>query len=116
MSYFEDPAGALYWLDDDSNINYLPAGSVLLTNDQATAIQAAQAAAAAALVAWPNYQRAALYALQISDITVLRCYENAVAVPAEWHTYRNALRVIVAATSGDASIPLPTKPAYPTGS
>lgn len=54
---------------------------------------------------------AAQTALDASDLTMLRCVENAAAVPAEWRTYRAALRVIVGTGAG----PLPTRPAYPTG-
>ncbi len=65
--------------------------------------------------AWPIYQASAQAALTESDKTILRCYENAVAVPAAWATYRKALRAIVGAASGDPAQPLPTKPAYPAG-
>lgn len=62
---------------------------------------------------WSAYQDTAKAALNDSDITVMRCYENAVALPAAWATYRKALRTIVGAASGDATQALPTKPAYP---
>lgn len=60
-------------------------------------------------VDWPAQARAAL---DISDTTILRCYENAVAVPPAWATYRAALRAIVA---GEAVTALPARPAYPAG-
>lgn len=64
---------------------------------------------------WAAYQAQAQAALTESDKTALRCYENAVALPAAWATYRKALRTIVGASSGDPAQPLPTKPAYPAG-
>lgn len=56
---------------------------------------------------------AAQAALDRSDITIIRCYEHAVAVPAVWGTYRTALRAIVA--GGATSAALPVQPAYPAG-
>lgn len=64
---------------------------------------------------WTARQAQAQAALDASDITLLRCVENAVAVPADWVTYRTALRAIVRAASGDATQSLPTRPAYPAG-
>lgn len=64
---------------------------------------------------WPAYQQQAQAALDKSDVTILRCTENGVAVPSTWATYRAALRAIVRATIGDATQPLPTRPAYPSG-
>lgn len=49
-----------------------------------------------------------------SDITIVRCYENAITVPAAWHTYRQALREIVSGTS--VATELPSRPEYPEGS
>lgn len=64
---------------------------------------------------WSSHQAQAKAALDASDITVLRCVEHGVAVPAEWATYRADLRAIVSASTGDATQPLPTRPAYPAG-
>jgi len=62
-------------------------------------------------VAQRIFLSSAMTALSVSDITVLRCYENGVAVPAEWASYRGALRDII---SGRSTVTeLPTKPAYP---
>lgn len=64
---------------------------------------------------WGAYQQQAKAALCESDITMLRCVENGVTIPAAWQTYRKALRSIIGAASGDATQPLPPKPAYPAG-
>lgn len=76
---------------------------------------AAQVAAQQAAAAWSAYQASAKAALDASDITVLRCYESGVAMPAAWTTYRKALRAIVGSASGDPTQALPAKPAYPSG-
>lgn len=70
---------------------------------------------AAVVSAWPAHRAAALESLQQSDITMLRCFENQVSAPAEWIAYRNSLRAIMNAPTGDATQPLPAKPAYPAG-
>lgn len=77
------------------------------TAEQITAMQTAKL--------WTEYQSTAQSALDKSDVTILRCTENSVAVPTAWATYRAALRAIVRATTGDATQPLPTRPAYPSG-
>ncbi|MDR3495359.1 MAG: hypothetical protein P4L82_12230 [Ancalomicrobiaceae bacterium] len=59
----------------------------------------------------PDITAEARSALTASDMTVLRCVEAGVAVPAEWVAYRRALRAIVA--GGSAA--LPARPAYPAG-
>jgi hypothetical protein len=65
---------------------------------------------------WQDYQTKAQAALAKSDTTILRCAENAIAVPAAWATYRKALRAIVGATTpGDPTVPLPTQPTFPVG-
>jgi hypothetical protein len=76
---------------------------------------AAQIAAQQSAAAWSVYQASAKAALDASDITILRCYENAVVAPAAWATYRKALRAVVSAASGDATQPLPVAPQYPAG-
>jgi hypothetical protein len=66
-------------------------------------------------IAWSALQDAARAALGDSDITVLRCFEHGIAVPAEWVAYRAALRTIISAPSGTVVAGLPVKPAYPAG-
>lgn len=58
-----------------------------------------------------NYKVRATRLLSLSDVTVLRCLENGISVPAEWAAYRAALRDIMATGTG----PLPQQPAYPAG-
>lgn len=67
------------------------------------------------MAAWSMHQQQAQALLDKSDVTMLRCAENSVAVPAAWATYRKALRSIISATSGDPTQPLPTRPTYPAG-
>jgi hypothetical protein len=76
---------------------------------------AAQVAAQHAAATWAIYQTSAKAALDASDITILRCYEKGVATPAAWSSYRDALRAIVSAQTGDPTQSLPTRPAYPSG-
>ena len=57
---------------------------------------------------WAAYQHQARVALDASDRVIIRCAEHAVAVPAEWVTYRGALRAIIAAASGDPTQPQPS--------
>lgn len=64
---------------------------------------------------WLDVRANAAAALRESDLTVLRCYEASVPVPTEWSTYRHDLRAIVRASTGDATAPLPARPAYPAG-
>jgi hypothetical protein len=66
---------------------------------------------------WGNYQALVEAALIASDITLLRCIENGLTVPATWVAYRVALRAIVSAAQPEI-IPaaLPIRPEYPAGS
>ena len=64
---------------------------------------------------WGVYQAGAQVLLDKSDITVMRCFEAAIALPAAWVTYRKALRAIVGATSGNPTAVLPATPEYPAG-
>jgi hypothetical protein len=62
---------------------------------------------------WEQFKNSAFFALHKSDITVLRCLEAGTAVPPEWIAYRQALRDIVSADSGDPAAGLPVRPDYP---
>lgn len=62
---------------------------------------------------WVAYQAIAQAALDASDITFARALEDGKTWPQTWKDYRTALRAIVSAPSGDATQPLPVRPAYP---
>lgn len=94
---------------DHGNTDY---GAYLAWIDEGNTAAPAQTDPTAA---WAAHQGAARVALDSSDVTMLRCLENAVAVPAEWIAYRKALRSILSSSGGDATQPLPTRPAYPAG-
>jgi len=64
---------------------------------------------------WGQCQRLAQIALDESDLTILRCYERSIPVPAEWAAYRTSLRSVISAKSGDPAQPLPARPSYPAG-
>ncbi|KMN20311.1 hypothetical protein [Pseudomonas weihenstephanensis] len=65
--------------------------------------------------AWKDHQASAQRALDKSDMTILRCYEGNVIVPAAWVMYRKELRSIISASMGDAALELPVTPEYPVG-
>lgn len=89
------------------NINGI---DVVMTDDQASEFAASQAAATAYDTA-AKLKSQALSFLNQSDKTILRCYENSVAVPSAWSTYRAALRTIISSGTGT----IPTPPTYPAG-
>ena len=108
MSFFKDPQNNLHFLDDDAFVYLLPVGSVLIADEAAAEIQAANAAALAASPAALRAQAQA--ALDKSDVQVLRCYEGGAPLPATWVAYRQQLRDIV---SEKAAGPVPEHPAWP---
>lgn len=111
MKHFLDENGALYAIEDDGSQDFLiqpdwkPA-----TDDEIKEVQNPPADA------WKIYQFNAKNLLDKSDMTVLRCVENGIPVPADWAIYRKALRAILSAQTGDPSKELPTCPGYPSGS
>ena len=114
--YYQDTGGKLHWLSAQDQANLTnqgracpPAGWIAITADQAKAALAPSAAQVRAA-----FLASAQAALSRSDTVVVRCYSAAVAVPAAWQTYRQALRAIVNG-SDTASTVLPAIPAYPAG-
>lgn len=108
MPYYIDKQGGLHFLSDDDvakgSESLLPADSKPATDKQVIAAQMKAAT--------PDLRIEAQAALLQSDITVLRCYEAGLSLPAEWRTYRAALRAIVSAPDASA-MTLPVRPAYP---
>lgn len=129
--YYSKTTGGFY--TDDIHGKNIPADAVKITAEQHQALLdaqslgkvimadangapiAANAPAPSAAQLWSMYQDKAKQALIASNITMIRCVENGVAIPPAWATYCKSLRAIVGATTGDATLPLPTKPAYPAG-
>lgn len=122
MPYYQDTNNELHFLSDvdiaNGGLSLLPAGCIAITDAQAGILQKPSAAQI-----WSDYQANAKIALDEADTTMLRVQE-AVALGANTATspdvvvfvnYRRALRAILKSQSGDATQPLPTKPAYPAG-
>lgn len=94
--------------------DYTPAsGETVVDGDVLPDIETLHEASYIAARAAAALKVSAQDALDRSDITVLRCHENAVAVPAAWQTYRTELRAIVSGTS--PATELPARPEYPEG-
>ena len=78
-----------------------------MTADQIAAVNAVYAAHDPSK---QDYAAAAQADLDRTDVTIVRCAENGIAVPSAWANYRATLRAIV---SGKQPGPIPTQPAFP---
>ena len=116
MKHYKDPVtNQIYaYADNGSDDAFIKSGLVLIT-DAEVAIINSPTAAQIIVARWKAYQSKAQLALTSSDTTILRCAENAVAVPSAWSLYRKALRAIIRSATGDPTAPLPAKPTYPVG-
>jgi hypothetical protein len=112
ISYYLTPTGNGVSLDGT-----LPSGAVACTQEQ-YASAGAWTVSGETIVAAPSplptdTRLAARAALTKSDTTILRCYEHAVPVPADWAAYRATLRTIISGPATTA--PLPVAPPRPAG-
>jgi len=64
---------------------------------------------------WTTYLIQVQEALYETDNVAIRCFKAGIPFPSAWQTYTLALRALYVQTSGDNTLPLPTKPAYPAG-
>ena len=112
-------AAPLFWIDCDDTVTsdgytYNPTTKALM---QKMVIAPVLGAPDPVLHAATNARQLILAAkakLADTDTVIIRCYEHTVPVPAEWTTYRNALRAIVSGAD-TTSKTLPVQPAYPAG-
>ena len=109
----------------------VPADAIAITDDEHDALMAAQAIGKVIFIGPDGHPaagdqpartgdvqqallcRAALDALQRTDVVASRCYKAGVAFPAAWLAYVAALRAIVANPASAAE--LPAAPLYPEG-
>lgn len=62
---------------------------------------------------WPQAQQAAMVELDNTTNVSVRCLERQQPVPNDWIVYRDTLRAIRDATTGDPNASFPPRPAYP---
>lgn len=58
--------------------------------------------------AWKSYQNSSFSLLKASDDSVFQALEAGTTIPSNLITYRNSLRAIINASSGNPALPLPT--------
>lgn len=95
--------------EDKSSWAVSPAAGA--TDDQKAAAATLLGTLSAASIFLPPLAQTAL---DVSDVTALRCVKAGVAFPSDWRTYVVALRAIVNG-SDTSSAELPTRPAWPEG-
>ncbi len=81
-----------------------------MTKDEAIALELIRSMARERDIASQKKQDAEIL-LSKSDITICRCLEIGISIPAEWVTYRASLRPIAKTGIGN----IPEQPAYPEG-
>jgi hypothetical protein len=110
MPHYKNSNNEVYWYSDEQVAgNVVASGLVPITDSEAAKLSTPTPAQLKTV-----FIADASAALKASDITILRCVENSVAVPSAWNVYRNALRAIINGTDV-TSTALPTAPAYPKG-
>lgn len=63
----------------------------------------------------PSYRVAALAALAATDDVAMRCFKANVPFPEAWRVYVKTLRDLARDATRDPTQPLPSRPAYPSG-
>lgn len=101
---------ALVWTPDISAVT--PAPQVGWGASETLGVWAFTAPAAPS---GPTLAQQAQAALDISDMTALRCFKAAVAFPSAWQTYTTTLRAIVNGTASPMPTALPAQPTFPAG-
>jgi len=121
---FFDDTGRISSAHNDAMITDLPAGAVLLSEEQwehrfdlklVDGELVDDPATLSDEQRWANYQKDARALLEATDLVALRCLKAGVAYPDKWQTYTADLRAIVRSATGDPDQPLPTTPTKPEG-